>query len=248
MPWQAVVFDLDDTLYPERQYVFSGMRAVAVWAQRELGFPPQRSFAELRGLFESGARGDTFDRWLRQHGLASQQRVASMVRVYRGHQPRIMPFAHARDLLRRLGRHCRLGLVTDGYLETQQRKVAALGLADCFQAIVYSDRWGRRAWKPSPRPFQAVLRRLAVEPGYAVYVADNPAKDFCGARLVGMATIRLRHPDGLYRQLEPACADDAPDAEIRVIAELETALDKLAPPAIRPIIPSRGPKGGHEAA
>ena len=73
---------------------------------------------------------------------------------------------------------------------------------------------GRDAWKPSPRPFYHLLEQLAVPAARAVYVADNPAKDFRGARSAGMATIRVRRADGLYRDLEPRSAADAPDFEI----------------------------------
>lgn len=220
--WQAIVFDLDDTLYPERDYVLSGMRAVANWAQGELGVPAQRSYAELRQLFENGVRGDTFNRWLASRGIDLDERVAAMVEVYRRHEPQIALEPEVRELLKRLGRGCRLGLVTDGYLEVQRRKVAALDVERHFQAIVYSDALGRDAWKPSTRPFQEVLDRLSVPGSEAVYVADNPTKDFVGARQVGMATVRVRRPDGLHRDLQPASAEYAADIQIAKLADLET--------------------------
>ena len=220
--WRAIVFDLDDTLYPERDYVLSGMRAVAVWAQSELGLPADRSFAELRWLFENGVRGDTFNRWLAIHGRQADGLVAAMVEAYRRHESQSALEPQVRDLLGRLGRDYRLGMVTDGYLKVQQQKVAALGLQPHFQAIVYSDAFGRDAWKPSRRSFDVVLDRLSVPAVEAVYVADNPAKDFSGARQVGMATIRIRRPDGLHRDLEPATAERAADAEIVRLADLQT--------------------------
>jgi len=222
--WQAIVFDLDDTLYPEHDYVLSGLRAVAVWAQGELGLPAGRSFCELRRLFEEGVRGRTFDRWLAERGVDHNGGVADMVRVYREHGPQISLQRDVRELLVRLGRGYRLGLVTDGYLEVQRRKVAALGLDRYFQAVVYSDAMGRDAWKPSPRPFRAVLRQLSVTASAAIYVGDNPTKDFRGARGVGMCSIRVRRDGGVYHDLEPPCAQDAPDAEIATLDRLETTL------------------------
>jgi putative hydrolase of the HAD superfamily len=200
------------------------MDAVAAWVEDELSLPKNRSFAELCRLFENGARGDTFDRWLADYGLASTDRIEGMVRIYRNHNPQIAPYPGARDLLRRLRRGYSLGLVTDGRHDVQQRKMAALGLAEHFQAIVYSDELGRNAWKPSPRPFEEVLRRLSVTGQEAIYVADNPKKDFRGARRVGMGTVRIRHPDGLYCRLEPARPDDAPDMEVAGLGSLTSLL------------------------
>jgi hypothetical protein len=36
---QCIVFDLDDTLYLERNYVHSGFRALGEWAKTSLGVP-----------------------------------------------------------------------------------------------------------------------------------------------------------------------------------------------------------------
>ncbi len=227
--WQAVVFDLDDTLYSERDYVLSGMRAVADWARDSLGFPAERTYGQLHDLFEAGVRGETFDRWALANDLQSEAWVPAMVDVYRQHQPQITLDADTVELLTQLREHCRLGIVTDGYLDGQQRKVAALGLDRTIEAIIYSDAIGRDAWKPDPRPFHAVLGRLEVAADRTVYVGDNPAKDFLGARRVGMETIRIRRPDGLHREVEPATADHAPDREIDVLADLHRLASVSSP-------------------
>jgi len=225
--WQAVIFDLDDTLYPERRYVQSGFRAVADWARQQFGFPTHRTCEELTRLFEQGVRGKLFDRWLESRGLETEDHIAAMVRVYREHEPQISLYADVRGLLRRLGREYRLGLLTDGLLGVQQRKVRGLGLQEQFDAIVYSDQWGREAWKPSPRPFEAILRRLDVPAEQSVYVADNPAKDFRGPRRVGMGTVRVRHGDGLHRDRHAAGPDDDADIEIESLDLLQQALQTL---------------------
>ncbi len=227
--WQAVVFDLDDTLYSERDYVLSGMRAVADWARDSLGFPAEQTYGQLHDLFEAGVRGETFDRWALNNDLQPEACVPAMVDVYYQHQPRITLEANTIELLSQLRELCRLGIITDGYLNVQQRKTAALGLDRTIQTIVYSDAFGRDAWKPDPRPFHAVLERLEVPADRAVYVGDNPAKDFFGARRVGMETIRIRRPDGLHRDLEPATADHAPDREIDVLTDLHRLASVSSP-------------------
>ncbi len=227
MSLQAVVFDLDDTLYPERSYVLSGLWAVAVWVRREFGLSLNRTFVELKQPFEAGVRGDLFNRWLERRGLLSENHVTAMIQTYRRHEPKIFMSQQVCDLLGRLGHNFRLGLVTDGYLEVQRRKVAALGLEDFFHAIVYSDQFGREAWKPSTRPFEEVLNRLAVSGNQAVYIGDNPAKDFRGARQLGMGAVRIRRPSGLHCLFEPDSPGDAPDVEIRELSELTTVLNEF---------------------
>lgn len=119
----------------------------------------------------------------------------------------------------------RLALLSDGYLVVQQRKLAALGLAGHFDAVVFSDEWGREAWKPATRPFEAVMQRLGgLRPEAVVYVADNPAKDFLGARNAGWQSIRLRIPGGEHANHEPASVDHSPDYEVNCLVDLQNLL------------------------
>jgi putative hydrolase of the HAD superfamily len=224
---RAVIFDLDDTLYPERSFVLSGFRAVAMWAEEHLGISADQALTELYQLFEGGIQGNTFNRWLENHGLKAENWVPQMVQVYREHEPHIEPYPEVPGLLRRLRLHYLLGLLSDGFIEVQKRKLNALSLTACFDVLVFSDEWGREAWKPNSRPFEIALERLKVTGSEAVYVADNPTKDFLGARQVGMWTVRVRRPDGLHSHLEPPSSEHAPDVEIESLDGLEAILQGI---------------------
>lgn len=219
--WRTILFDLDDTLYPERAFVLSGFRAAAQWAEAALNIPATVGVRQLETYFNAGVRGDTFDRWLSQHGLASGGWIADIIRAYREHAPDIAPYPDVVPLLARLRGRVRLGLITDGYADVQRRKLAALDLLDYFDVVIFSDDLGREAWKPSPLPFTTALARTGTEPRAAVYVADNPAKDFIGARRLGMSTVRVRRPDGLHRLLEPATPEHGADVDIDDLPSLE---------------------------
>ena len=219
-----VIFDLDDTLYLEQDYVFSGFAAVAEWCQRELGVDSQDVRAELKQLFNDGVRGDTFNRWLERRGLPAEKWVTTMVNVYRRHNPQIRPFPHIAEMLTVLANATRLALISDGDEAVQRGKLEALKLASHFDDITFTDSLGRAAWKPSPLAFLALAERQRVPAERVVYVADNPLKDFRAAREAGMKSIRFRHPLGIYRCLEPRHADDAPDWEVDASDDLISLL------------------------
>lgn len=221
-PRRAVIFDLDDTLYPEADYVRSGFRAVAAWAAETLRIPAEPAIAELDRLFADGVRRDTFDRWLRARGFGHQaaELVPQMVEAYRNHSPTLTPFDGIPELLQSLSDSCALGLVSDGYLTVQEKKWRALGVQEYFGAVVFSDALGRDAWKPSPRPFERVLEQLGCAPTAALYVGDNPAKDFLGAGRLGMHTIRCRFPGGEHRQVEPLSDAHAPTWTVESLSQL----------------------------
>jgi putative hydrolase of the HAD superfamily len=204
---KVIVFDLDDTLYPEREFVFSGFRAVAEWLNtgRNAG-----SFFEIAcELFNNGARGNIFDLALEKGGIARDpELIGRLLKVYREHKPVIALYSDAKQALNDLRSDFKLGLITDGYLTTQQNKVKALGIEDYFSRIVYTDLYGREYWKPHAKPYDDILQSFGCIGGDCVYIADNPRKDFITARKLGWKTIRVRRNEGehcrisLERELE----------------------------------------------
>jgi putative hydrolase of the HAD superfamily len=189
---RAVLFDLDDTLYPEQAYVLSGFRAAAQHGAAVLGLDAAALERACVRLFTAGRRSDIFDAALRLLGRpVTPQAVAFLVEAYRTHVPQLHLPEETAMVLRALRPRYRLGVITDGYAAVQRRKVAALGLEPLVDVIVYTDDWGRAAWKPAPDGFVAALEQLGIAPPQALYVGDNPAKDFIGARALGLQTIRL---------------------------------------------------------
>jgi putative hydrolase of the HAD superfamily len=226
---KAVVFDMDDTLYPESAYVLSGFRAVADWAAEQYQWGAEDSYQDLARLFNEGVRGDTFNRWLTAQGHTMPEAGAEeCVRVYRGHQPTLKPYEDIPELLRALKPRYKLGVVSDGYLTVQQAKFKALALTEWFDAVVFSDQWGQDAWKPSPRPFVEVLALLGVEGPDAVYIGDNPTKDFIGARQVGMKTLWYQPDGGVYADRQPPTEAHYPDQILTSYRDLLDTLEQFA--------------------
>jgi putative hydrolase of the HAD superfamily len=193
----ALVFDLDDTLYPEREFVLGGMTAAGRWLQRERGI---RGFAAVaRSLFRDGVRGTIFDETLRRLCLDDASvLVPQLVAVYRAHRPKLTMHPDARWAIGRFRRRFKLGLITDGYARTQRNKVASLGLEADFDALVFTDDLGREHWKPSPRPFRQMMHALGCAGPDCIYVGDNPAKDFLAPNRLGWLTVQIIRPDGEY--------------------------------------------------
>lgn len=221
---RALVFDLDDTLYPEREFVLSGFAAVDAWLRNDQGITGFLEGASAE--FDRGMRGDIFNRALRGLGRPEDpQLIRQMVEVYRDHPPQIRLFPDAEWALDYFARICPLALITDGYLQVQQRKVAALVLAPRLAAVVYSDTFGRAGWKPSPLPYEQIIRELKCAPSECAYVGDNSAKDFVTARRLHWLTIRVRRPGGEHFAVQ-LDRDHEADREISNLRELEPALDK----------------------
>ena len=198
----VLVFDLDDTLYPECEYALSGFDAVDAWLQQQNGLS---GFGEAaRAHFASGARGNIFDLSLKKLGVPFDPGLISrLVEVYRHHQPSLKLHPDAEWALEHFRPFMRLSILTDGYLAAQRAKVAALHLESCVDCVIYSDRYGRSHWKPSPTPYLKLIETLGCQHGQCVYVADNPEKDFVAPLALGWLTIQILRPDGEYCRREP---------------------------------------------
>lgn len=219
--FQLVAFDLDDTLYPEREFVHSGFTAVARHLA-DLGVIGAESFFHAAtSLFIAGARGNIFDLALERLAVAySVERLQELVRVYREHPPQIRPFAGSPKLLRLLkAEGAVLALISDGPYPTQQNKLRALGLEAYFDHLVFTGAHGQDWGKPSPRAFLEAMGRSGAPAAACVYVADNPGKDFVAPNRLGWHTIRVRDRTGLYVDASPP-PGGAPKATVDSFAAL----------------------------
>ena len=205
----CVVLDLDDTLFLERTYALSGFRRVGEHVDRVHG---RAGFAEVAtSLLEEGHRGTIFDEALRTVGLEpTPETVRSLVWVYRTHRPSIALLPDAARLIEALaGRY--VGVLTDGPLESQVRKAAAIGAPRWADHVVYTASLGAGFSKPHPLGFALHERHAHVTGTACAYIADNPAKDFRGARRLGWRTVRVRRPRSLHVALE---SGDDVDVEV----------------------------------
>ena len=224
---KAIVFDLDDTLYSERDFVLSGFQAVADWGSVNLGISKEIGYSTLANLYYQGVRNNTFNQWLEIHDVQPAAIVPKLLDVYRQHLPKISPFTDSVNLLKTIADSYKIGLVSDGYLSVQQQKWTALGLDPFFDAVVFSDSLGRSNWKPSTAPFESVLAQLETIPAESVYIGDNPLKDFLGARQLGMYTIQVEHPESEYGKLQPPSPDHCPHFTVSSLTEVLSTIDKI---------------------
>lgn len=231
---RGIVFDMDDTLYLERDYVRSGFQAVAASLSEQCGLSRNEAFEFLWGLFELGVRGDTFNRLLIAYPqLAGTCSPPELIDIYRAHVPSISLAPEIFQLLDELRESgLKLGLISDGPLASQRAKYQALKLESYFDPALLTDEWGREFWKPHPRAFKSVMEAWDMLPHELVYIADNPIKDFLAPKRLGWHTVRLRlTPQQSFVQA-PASSDHAPDREVSSITELiATCREFCAPPA-----------------
>ena len=189
---KGVIFDLDDTLYSEKEYVKSGFRAVSDY----LGGGYEN---KLWHYFESGKHA--IDELLKECGLEDKKETA--ISVYRSHQPDIHLYPGVAEMIKELkSRGIKVGIITDGRPEGQRNKIQSLGL-DVDDVIITDELGGIQFRKPCDIAFRIIQTKWRLHPNEIVYVGDNIAKDFQAPRQLGMQCVYFDNEDGLYW-----CQDD----------------------------------------
>ena len=193
---KGIVFDLDDTLFSEREFVLSGFRTADAWVKKNLGV--SGFYDEACVAYQRGIRGNIFNVALEKLGVEGKpELIQNIIRAYREHEPEISLLEDAAFALNHYKKF-RLGLISDGILNVQRRKFNKLGIADRFQAVVFSDEFGRENWKPSEVPYLRCMKLLKCGGNECVYIADNPEKDFVTAKKLSWLTIQILREDSEY--------------------------------------------------
>ena len=76
-----IIFDLDDTLYEEKSFVLSGLKAVSHHIEKNFGYNSLSTYKELRIILDEFGRGAVFDKWLMQKAIFNKGLVRKLLSV-----------------------------------------------------------------------------------------------------------------------------------------------------------------------
>jgi HAD superfamily hydrolase (TIGR01549 family) len=191
-PIKAVLFDLDDTLWPIVPVIKRAETILYEWlATNAPGVTRRFTIEALRerrlALLEANPRYRIDLRALRHAGLteafanAGEEvgKVDLAIEVFSAARNEVTPFDDVLPTLSRLHGRVALGSVSNGVADLE-----TIGLAHYFQASVAAHRFG--CAKPDPAIFHAACAALGVEPDEALYVGDDLFIDVEGAQKAGL--------------------------------------------------------------
>lgn len=194
---KGVIFDLDDTLYSEKQYVRSGYAKIGEYLGRK------GSADKLWSYFEEGK--PAIDAYLAEIG--GLEKKAECLKIYREQMPTITLYEGVIELIEKLkAKGIKVGIITDGRPEGQRNKIKALGLETLVDDIIITDELGGVQFrKPCDIAFRIMQTRWKLPYEQIIYVGDNPNKDFQACRQLGMRWKYFGNEDGLYASVDEEC-------------------------------------------
>jgi FMN hydrolase / 5-amino-6-(5-phospho-D-ribitylamino)uracil phosphatase len=225
---KAVLFDLDDTLWPivpvitrAEQILFEWLQVNAAAVTRQFTIDSLRQrrleLAATNPVFK-------FDLWQLRH--AALRAVLSSVgedpakadpamAVFSEARHAVTPFEDVRPALTRLQRRLPLGTVSNGFAD-----LGKIGLAGHFQTSIAAHSFGSA--KPDPAIFHAACAALEVAPQETLYVGDDPLLDVVGAQQAGLQAVWINR----FERTLPAGVQ--PQASCTSLHELEAWLEQTA--------------------
>jgi 2-haloalkanoic acid dehalogenase type II len=228
MSIKAVLFDLDDTLWPVETVIMQAELTLYQWMEVHTPKVVQNVTIESmrkrrQALVKTNPRFE-YDLWALRHTMLSQvfhefgsdQSLADQAMAV---------FAHARNqvqlyddvipVLKQLNLEVSLGSISNGFADLQ-----SIGLASYFKVSLAAHSFG--CAKPDPRIFRAACAALDLRPQEVLFVGDDLALDVAAAQQVGMQGIwmnrrYLKAEETRHRHVRP-------DATISDLTQIFTYL------------------------
>lgn len=201
----CVIFDLDDTLYKEIDYLKSAYRFIAEKLQTE-HCPAENLYRVMLDAYNNGLNAFSVVKSV----WNIEAPIETLLHWYRTHVPNIVLPEDSKNLLDFLkSKDVPIGILTDGRSVTQRNKIKSLGLNQYIpeQNIVISEEFG------SEKPCEAnytYFESLYSEIDNFIYVGDNPRKDFVAPNRLGWKTVGLLDDGRNIHKQETENAEAAP--------------------------------------
>ncbi|MCR5651444.1 MAG: HAD family hydrolase [Lachnospiraceae bacterium] len=201
---KAVIFDIDDTMISEYDYVMGGYRAVAKRLSRDedIAMSEDEIFEKLKDLSKTSYK-EVYNRFLDFKGIQrDEERVLELVDIYRHHKPSLKLYDDVRETLDALkARGIKLGIISDGDVARQKNKLKITDIENDFDCVIITDELGNgdiSYRKPDERSYVKMAETLGVDFDEMLYVGDNPNKDFFIRTKLPIKTARIIREHGIY--------------------------------------------------
>ena len=207
-----IVFDLDDTIYKEIEYMESAFKYIISWIFKSFG----KDFTFLINNCLK-QRSSLYDEIIKVDPNLNFP-LSKYLYLYRYHEPKINLSTKTKDLFKKLDfQSYNYSIITDGRSITQRNKIKSLNLTTKVKSIVISEETGFE--KPNEINFRIIQNTY--KNSNFIYVADNTSKDFIAPNMLGWKTICLLDNGlNIHKQNFDLPKNYLPQRMIRELSEL----------------------------
>lgn len=223
-PIRALLFDLDDTLWPIVPVILRAERVMFDWLREHAPKVPERftidALRARRTELIAAKPHLAIDLYALRHAGLSEAfalcgedhaKIDTAMALFAQARNQVTLYDDVHDCLPRLASQMTLGSLTNGGADLH-----AIGLAHHFSVSLAAHQLGRA--KPDPLIFHAACDALGIPPAQVAYVGDDLKLDVEGAQNAGLRGLWMNRSG----DAPPAdCAHIRPDASLTSLHELE---------------------------
>ncbi|MFK5958372.1 MAG: HAD family hydrolase [Lutibacter sp.] len=184
----VIVFDLDDTLYNEIDYLKSAYIEIAINLIKldAVKCSVLELYNEMLFLFQ--AKKNVFSNIIEKYSITAFT-LNALIEQYREHKPNLILSPETKELLEYLKiNNAEIGMITDGRSIQQRNKINALGIDKYLNHIIISEEI--ESEKPSTLNYQFFVDKYGKDSNF-IYVGDNVKKDFITPNKLEWLTVCL---------------------------------------------------------
>jgi putative hydrolase of the HAD superfamily len=207
------VFDLDDTLFFEIDYLKSAFKSIARNIEPKLYM---KLYNQMLSIYLSG--GNTFEKVISQYPN-KKLNTDELLCDYRNHFPKIRLREGVLEMLLKIkANNGKIGIITNGRGTTQRNKIESLGLIQIIDEILISEEFGFE--KPNEAIYKHFMRINQKYQYY--YFGDNLTNDFITAKRFGWFCIGIIDKKHIRKfETSEFSLDFLPHVFIRKFTEIE---------------------------
>jgi len=183
--YKLVIFDLDDTLYPEREYLFSAYESIAKLVAERTGSNERVYSDYLKNTFINGGRGNLLDSFIDAFNLSNTVSIQELLHILRTIHCELFLYRKAKVLLDYIQKEGVMAVIfTNGNLTQQRNKISCLKIRESYPAVAvyYAAEYEP---KPSPVGLNAILQYYNVDSKKVLVIGDS-ATDHDAAKAAGI--------------------------------------------------------------
>ncbi len=196
---KAVIFDLDNTLVDFMKMKRRAIEeAIPAMIDAGLKITPEEADRLIDEIYKE--RGieyqQVFDIFLQKVLNTVDYKIlsAGIVAYRRAREAALIPYPHVYPTLNKLLKMgIKMGILSDAPGKEAWLRLAYMNFHHIFDEVVTFE--DTKVRKPHPAPFQAILKKLKVDPDEAIMVGDWAERDIVGAANLGIKTAFAKYGD-----------------------------------------------------
>jgi FMN phosphatase YigB (HAD superfamily) len=192
--YKAFVFDLDNTLYEEKDFLFAVYAKIDEYLNGKYGVREYSSF--LKNTFLSDGRAQLLDKLIAEYSLPAGEKEV-LLSMFRNTiaQPSLSLYEGALDLMAALNRKgIQIFILTNGNIEQQKNKIRSINWETLLDhvSVYYANSYEK---KPSPKALLALMTDHGLMRDELVFIGDAESDRLCaldaGVRYVPLETLLI---------------------------------------------------------